>query len=258
MKRFASIQYQLDGWIKPLVMYYLFMAAYLVISVLSFVRYPAYPGISGLGISSIYYNYWGFDTMVVLFAIGFFSFKSTFDMLIQNGYSRRKIFTGGMLAFLGISTVTTIFDTIIGQFLNRWEVMGNAINYYGAFDYYFTHSGNDLLTVLLPVCILNICVYMAVLSSSWFFAAAAYRLDKNVRLLFFIVMPFLLLLMLMIQERIFTQVSIANLFSSGLGYVFGWSNGANPMIGVAVSLIILAGVSTFTLLVHLRITPQPE
>jgi len=256
MKRNASIQYQLAGWIKPLVMYYLFMAAYLVISLLSFIRNSAYPDNTGLGISSIYFYYWGFDTMIVLFAIGFFSFKSTFDMLIQNGYSRRKIFTGGMLAFLGISTVTTIFDTIVGQILNRWEGMGNDLYYYGAFDYYLTHSGKDLLTVLLPVFILNICVYMAVLASSWFFAAAAYRLDKNVRLLFF--MPLLILLMLMIQERFFTQVSIANLISSGLGYVFGWSNGANPRIGVAVSLIILAGVSTFTLLLQTRITPQPE
>lgn len=106
----AAIRYECTTSFKYIWIYYacLFGAIGLIWALVY-----AVAGDAALGVGAL-----EMDTLVYVGILGALGFREDFRMLIQNGFTRRYIFTAALAMFAFVSAILALVDTVVGRVLH--------------------------------------------------------------------------------------------------------------------------------------------
>jgi hypothetical protein len=197
------------------------------------------------------FRFSGFDVsgIVFIFVMGLCSFKPSFRFLIGNSISRKTQFWGTVMSFLVLAAfvgaVTTLFSAFF-PVLSSYTAIFYMI-YNTAFPGLTLQTLYTSIPFLLTSFLWTFSVFLAAVASGYFLTTLAYRMNKAVKLLFFIGMPALFLIVIPIVDTYITGMTIysflARCIVNGMGLM---AVPPNPFIGSATFLgitVVCLGLS---------------
>jgi hypothetical protein len=235
MRFLPAWKYQLAGIKWPLIVYYIVIAALLVLFGISLSiaqQQNTRMSVGGLEMAS----------MIFLFVVGLNSYRPVFFMMSANSVSRKTMFVS-FLAMLGVVAAgMAVIDTLYGA------AMKMAGNYQTMFEQIYN------LETGAPVLVAGglewrLCSYLAAGMVGYLITSLYYRMNKAVKLLVSIGVP---VLVLFIWPAV--DFSLWNgATTKAIGWLIAWASGfssGNPYIGVIsdiVLTVLLGGLSYLAL-----------
>jgi len=239
MQTKASFRYQLNDLKKPVMVYYLVIALVMIFLFLGIGLVVSVSENSG-SISSTSSGFSGleFGTIIFLFVCGLNSFREAFRMLIQNGSSRRTIFTGRILVFLSVSAGMALINAVIlmvGKFLASKK---DTFSFSGIYELMYPgRAGESMLQMYGKGFLLNVSMYLAVIALGYFITIAYYRMNKAAKIAVSIGVPALFIYGLPILDATVTHGAISAVIWKFLHFAFGFDNGENAYFAVVTCLL---------------------
>lgn len=223
-------KYQMDGMKWPLIIFYIVIAALLVLMGVSMslaVRQGTQFTVGGLEMASV----------VFIFVCGLNSFRSSFHMLSANGVSRKTMFVSFIAVLGAVAAGMAVIDSTVSMVMRGIRNFGPGVgNYHPAFMQMYGLTPNnaaDVATGLLWM----FCCYLAAGMTGFLITTLFYRMSKPVKLLVSIGVPVLLLFVWPIVDLSLFQGAVSNAIISAIGWASGLSTG-NPYMGVVSSVLV--------------------
>ena len=244
----SAYKYQLNELLKPVMVYYIIIAALSVLTVVAAKLWMTGGSISG----------WDGATIIFLFICGLSAFKASFHMFMANGISRKAMFIGTITAIATVAIGMALIDGVIGLVLNLLipynSVFANqyagwyGIHWNGLFDNF-----RETAPMVADGVVWRISSYTAAAMTGLFLTTAFYRMNKPVKLLVSIGVPVLLLIVWpIVDATVFNGAMTAAVLRA-----FGWVSSlftnllgtGNPYIVVLYNVfwILLLGGLTWLL-----------
>lgn len=250
----ASIKYQLaDNRISVLI-YYMIIVAICLLTGLTMVLSPfasADNSAMMMGISSA--------TAIFAFVASLCSFKENFGMLLQNGVSRRCLFTGRLCTAAALSAVMAVVDEVITLAIAGLGVATGKWTSASLFDTLFLRDTNLVMNPVLQSLAsiaFSFFLILAFCGLGYFVTVLFYRLGRigkiavgaGVPVLWTVVLPALALLDQRVTGGRVTQ-AVLEVVRAVVLFAFG-----QPQNAIATLLVIFALFSAFAWLLIRRAT----
>lgn len=184
-------------------------------------------GMSGLEIATIIY----------CFVFGLCSFREPFQMMLQNGFSRKTVCTNVGIGALLLTSIMALIDSSAGLLASSIMNGTGALDYQTLLGLLFPSFFAGIGPVLyIPVSFLILtAVYFSTFSVAYFIAVLYYRMNRALKISFSIGVPVLFTLILPILDDAFLHGWIAGFVIDTIKLLIGYSNGGNPLIAVVSS-----------------------
>ena len=240
MKLSKVFKYQTKLFIGPVLTYFLIIIALYIIGWI-----PSLFTENGEQI----FRFSGFDVsgFVFIFVMGLNSFKPSFRFLIGNSISRKTQFWSTAASFVILAAFMGVITTLFSAFfpiLSSYSAIFYTL-------YSLAYPGLTLQTLYTSIPFLLTCflwtftVFLAAIAGGYFLTTLAYRMNKALKLLFFIGVPALFLIVIPIVDTYITGMTIFSFLGKcivgGLGLLTPLPN---PFIGCAS----FVGITAFCLL----------
>ncbi len=131
-------------------------------------------------------------TPIFLFVLGLCTFKENFQMLLQNGVSRKSVFWGHGLAAVCIALGTTIIDFILGalaQLLFRAGLGAAAVGW----EMITASSSNAAGLGMFAAIVQSFCTYLFCICLGYFITILYYRLSRTGKIIISVGVPVFLM-----------------------------------------------------------------
>jgi len=236
-------KYQLDNFSKSILIYYLVIAC--VFGLIFFGIATSFVTIkmdfaestnSGLNISGF-----EFASVVFLFVGGLNMFRETFRLSMQNGVSRKSIWSGTALSFLTVGGGMALIDTVtrlVGvNFASRYNV-----EFQGLYDLLCADRSakNSMIQNAFEGFLLNFCFYMAALAIGYFITVGYYRMNKIAKIIVSIGVPGFYIFVLPFADVLLFKGALTNAIVKAILFAFGGTNGDNPYFAMGSGLLVSA------------------
>ena len=232
-------KYQLNDIKKPILVFDLVIACIFVLiflstgtKLLTINSLEIGPGsVSGLELASV----------IFLFVGGLNMFRETFRLSMQNGVSRKSIWSGTVLSFLTVGGGMALIDTVtrlVGvNFASRYNV-----EFQGLYDLLCADRSakNSMIQNAFEGFLLNFCFYMAALAIGYFITVGYYRMNKIAKIIVSIGVPGLYIFVLPFADLLLFKGTLTNAIVKAILFSFGGTNGDNPYFAMGSGLLISA------------------
>lgn len=141
--------------------------------------------------SEFYVSSLEFASVIFLFVCGLNMFRETFRLSMQNGVSRKCIWTGTTLSFLTVSGAMALIDTVVRMVLQNFTASQYNIRIQGIYDFLYANCSinNSVVQNAFEGFLLNFCLYTAVLALGYFITVGYYRMNKIAKIIVSIGVP---------------------------------------------------------------------
>ncbi len=223
-------KYQMDGMKWPLIIFYIVIAALLILMGVSMsiaVREGNQFTVGGLEMASV----------VFIFVCGLNSFKAPFHMLSANGVSRKTMFISFLAVLGAVAAGMAVIDSTVSAVMRCIGNNGPGIgNYESGFMQMYgieSYGAASLLTGLLWM----FCAILAAGMAGYLITTLYYRMNKPVKLLVSIGAPVLLLIVWPIVDWTLFRGAVSSAFAMLISWAFGFSTG-NPFMGISTNVLL--------------------
>jgi hypothetical protein len=193
-----------------------------------------------------------FISIITVFVLGLSSFKQYFKLCSANGISRKTLLCSIITAFGIITVVMSLIDTLntllFSQFANYQSMFrqnyypirihtmfdANVEDLYSGFHYTFP--------MLLQQFLWLIFAYFWIAMVGLFITALYYRMNKGLKIAVSVSVPVLWLFVLPSLDKYLWGNQLSHTIQTFFNFVWGYSNGYNPFIGMA-SMFVFAAVN---------------
>lgn len=249
-----------NGWgqnfmkIKPALKYYLgdyrnvllvMYACVYVFAVLMIIGTNRFKNSSGGGLE--------FISIITLFVLGLSSFKPYLKMFSANGTSRRTIFCAAILTLGSISVIMALIDTLntllFSRFSNYQSMFAQAY-YRGVLSVF--HWTGYTFSMLMQQFLWSIFACFWIATVGFLITVLYYRMNKGLKIAVSVGIPVLLLFVLPALDRNLWSGCLSHTEQTFFNFVWGYSNGCNPFIGMASMLVFAAVNAAFAWLLVRR------
>jgi len=238
----AALKYQLHESKKAVLIYYLQVVMVFLLIVALLYLIPDKITISG--------NVNGPEvaSMIFIFIAGLNSFREAFCLFIQNSISRRTMFVSRMISAAIISTAMACIDRIL-MFIGRLlQPLNQSFSIKSLFQMIYQNKAGyktGSLLFIFTQLIFTVCLYFAVWMLGYFITVSFYRLNKYGKIVVSVGVPVSLFIVMPILDGLVFNEAIGLFFGKVLSFAFGFSNKANPLIGMITLLLISAILAAF-------------
>lgn len=240
MKFTAALKYQLDGFKKPVIIYYIIMYSLVVLATVTELFLPH---VDMRGSTS------GFEvaTIIFLFVCCLNSFKTSFKMLLANGVSRLTMFKSYITTLGAAVLAVTIIDSISALVFSA--VTNYHSLFYSVFDVRYVSVPEFSLQVIGEGFIWRLFTYAAFAITGFFITTLYYRINKPLKLTVSIGAPVFFLIILPTIDNRFFDGSIYRTIISYSIYGFSTPPVRDPYLSALFSAVIFIvfGVLSFLL-----------
>lgn len=233
-------KYQLNDFKKSIMIFYLVIACIFVLiflstgtKLLTINSLKIGPGsVSGLELASF----------IFLFVGGLNMFREAFRFSMQNGVSRKSIWTGTVLTFLTVGGVMALIDTVIRMALLNLSVPWSNVKMQGFYDLMYPQRSlnNGMIQNALEGFLLNFCMYAAALAVGYFITVGYYHMNKIAKIIVSIGVPAFIMILLPILIGIFSKSDPSYEYYHATRVALGGSNYDNPYFAMGSGLLISA------------------
>ena len=238
MKLKASVRYFIRENVVALSVYYGIILCMYMLFIFAYMRFKG---------SVISMGGLDFSSSVFISVVGLNSFKSPFRMFLQNGYSRRSVFTGFALSGVLMSGVLSLLDSLSSLGLSR------IIPYSSGFVQMYSERYTEAESLLsLPEGFLwRFTFYLLFITAGYLIAALYYRMSKLLKVLVSAGVPVFLVILLPIIDSTLAGGAIYRGLYKFISFTLGFRHGANPYIAV-LSFMVFTAVSGFLAFLLIR------
>lgn len=232
MKLKKALKYQLTEAVRPVAVFYAVILAIHACFLLAFSIRRDAASVGGMEAA----------TVIFLFVAGLNSFKSTFGMFMQNGLSRRTLFTSFAAGALIIAAAMTAADFLLGL------AAGAVMEYWPLYDsiYYYPDAGPAFRAAgLLWAFALNAAALMA----GYFITTLYYRMNRWQKITVSVGGPvFLFVVLPVLLRRLYKGMNPFSSQRSCASWILYWCERiiGSPYLTAALfaaAAVILAGLS---------------
>lgn len=220
----AIIQYECMTSFKYI--WYFYAIQYAIVSLITIII-----GISKGSFEGVATNALEMNTLIYIGILGVLGFNEDFKMLLQNGFTRKYIFTATLVMFAFISGIMALIDTIIG----------NGIHYLLP-DYQSLYAGMYGYTNIFVNWLFMFLCYIFVCTCLYFAILVINKIGKKSSIYLYIALGGIILLAVAIF-RFVLPGDVANKLSELVSNAFGYmSNGTINYLYPVMSFLVLIGI----------------
>nr|WP_122012251.1 hypothetical protein [Maliibacterium massiliense] len=235
----ASYQYRLRDSRTSVLVFYIVMVA---LWALTFIT-------SALSLKNgIHANGMEIASAIFLFVLGLNSHKESFNLLLQNGVSRKTQFVSFCMSIATLAAVMALIDTLIGQLVIHF-LPGSTTLFMQTYALHY--AGGATLGAALDAFIWAFFLYGAFGMLGYVITSLYYRMSAAVKTLVSVGVPVLLFIVLPIADVNLTGGQIFAWIARSIMFCLGITN-MNPYICVLFSLIAFAVLGGVAFLLNRR------
>ncbi len=191
MKLKSALKYQLSELKKPVIIYYIVIAALIALFAVLAISFVNNVNVNIDGSFNGTVEGYSAATVIFLFVCGLNSFKQQFHMFLVNGLSRKTLFVSTILAFLIASVAMSLINNLIGLACSlAWIYIPSTFSFEGIVGPIFS--------------------FMAAAMAGVFITTAYYRMSKALKLIISIGVPVLLFIVFPIMDSILFSGAVSS------------------------------------------------
>lgn len=235
MKMNAALKYRLYEYRKSIFVFY-------PIILFVFLFFFFFFKVSSNG--SFSFNGFELSSQILLFVMGINSFKESFKFFLQNGRSRRTVFSSFYAGMAITAMVVSLINTILLFFISKFT---DTVPFY--FISYGDHypAGWNHLTAYMEGILFFFFMGVLIAVAGFFLSVLYYRMNTGLKIIVSVGVPMLVIFILPVLDVTFFQGSIISFLLKAFLFLSGHANGGcNPYIAMASCLGVSLLLSTFT------------
>jgi len=228
MKLKASVRYYLNDFKRPTIIFYgVIMALFLLQLLLASLLHGGSDSSSGME----------FASTIFIFVAGLNAFKAQFRLFLQNGLSRKTLFTGFVVGLFILAAAMTLIDLAFGWF------RGLFVNYQSLYMDRFSslYTNGRSIAALADEILWSFLAFVTAGMTGFLITSLYYRMNKALKLTVSIGVPALVFIVVPLIDGLYTNGAITALlinivaFAFGFGITINLSNGFAGLIAKFVS-----------------------
>lgn len=222
MKLKAAVRYYLNDFKKSTIIFYGVLMVLFLLQLVFAYFLDSYSGSSG-GVESA--------TTIFLFVMGLNAFKAQFRLFLQNGLSRKTLFTGFIVGLAILATAMTLIDLAFGWF--RGLFVSYESMYMERFGSLYT-NGNSF-KALADELLWSFLAYVTAGMTGFFITSLYYRMNKALKLIVSIGVPALIFIVIPLIDGLYTKGAITAFFVNIFAFAYGFGitvNLSNGFVGL--------------------------
>jgi peptidoglycan/LPS O-acetylase OafA/YrhL len=182
-------------------------------------------------------------TIMFLFVLGLFSFRSTFYLFIQNGVSRKTMFYSYIITMLAVSGFMALIDTLAYNLNSSKRGINSLFE-----QLYSTQYDDELVVKILVAFVWSLSAYLAFSIIGYFVSTIFYRMNKTLKIIVSVSVPCLLFIALPIVDSYYDG-KVTRWISNTFDFFFGTGEQLNPFISVLTccGISIILGICSYAL-----------
>lgn len=211
MNRLSVYKYQLHEYKASLIAFFAILLCLMII--LGVMLAAVVPGTPA--------NFSGFEfsAFVFLFVVGIVTFKDPFFMMIQNGVTRKTLFTGELAAMGTIAIIATLYNKILlvifSLFTTGIASMDTVYN-----ELFYQGENTNTLSMFIGSIFLEICISLLAIMGGYMIRIIFYRLNRFGKILVGAGLPILFFFAIPILDYTLLNGAITKTFSAFLYIIF--------------------------------------
>ncbi len=234
-----SLKYQIRGFWKPVITFYIVIILVLVFGLTSAII------LSGDGVRSSI-NGLEFSTAIFIFVMGLNSFKEDLFMLLQNGVSRKTFFLSSIGSFLVLGFLMSVIDVVVSLVTKLVVSHMEQVQYINFFEMLYRGKTTRMsaISITLESFMLNLSMYLAAFLIGFFITISYYRMNKPMKVIISVGVPVSVFIVLPIVDGIFH-----NKIVSAIGRASDFAIGASAqkplhaIVTLLITFLVFSGLS---------------
>ncbi len=206
MKLKSAVRFYLDDFKKPVIIFYGVLLVLFALEVILMNLLNETGSTSGMGSA----------TSIFMFVIGLNAFKTQFRLFLQNGLSRKTMFSGFILGIALLSAAMTLIDLAFGRFQGLFLTYESV--YMSRFGSLYTNSSADLMDELLWTFL----SYLTAGLTGYAITCLYYRMNKGLKLAVSIGIPALVIIVIPLIDGLYTNGVITAFFLNIVAFALGY------------------------------------
>ncbi len=208
MKLKAAVRFYMKDFLKPAIIFYGVLLAIFILQLIIVSLLHVTEATGGMGPAAT----------IFLFVVGLNSFKTQFRLFLQNGLSRKTLYTGFVLGVIFLSAAMTVIDLAFGWF------QGLFLRYESAYMDRFgsLYANGRSFAALADSLLWTFLSYLSAGMLGFFLTGLYYRMNKALKLAVSIGIPALAFIVIPLIDSLYTNGRITafalNVIAFALGY----------------------------------------
>ena len=235
----TSLKYKLKDNLRSIIVYYFVILCVICLIAVSVIVPDSNAKSNIIGMEMA--------TVIFLFVVGLNSFKENFLMLLQNGSSRKTIFTSGVLSMFIISTGMAIIDFIILAVIKLAAGNIKSLKVMGLFEMNYSRHVENIgsFQAHTESLIFQILMYLAFVLVGYFITIAYYRMNKAAKTAVSIGVPVGLFFILPLIDETLMKGRVSDWINDLFNYAFGLhsQNPCHAMVTFLLLSVVFAALS---------------
>ncbi len=219
MKLKAAVRYYLNDFKKSTMIFYgVLMALFLIQLLIN----ALLDGNSSSGSVE-------FASSIFLFVAGLNAFKAQFRLFLQNGLSRKTLFTGFIVGLAILAAAMTLIDLAFGWF------RGLFVSYHSMYMDRFgsLYKDGSSFQALADGLLWSFLSYVTAGMTGFFITSLYYRMNKALKLIVSIGVPALVFIVIPLIDGLYTKGAITAFFVNIIAFAYGFGITVNLSNGFA-------------------------
>lgn len=237
-------KYQLNDFKRPILVFYLVIACVFALIFLSIgtMLLTINLEVTESGSSVFHISSLEFASVIFLFVGGLNMFREAFRLSMQNGVSRKSIWTGTALTLLTVGGGMALIDTVIRMALVNFVASRYNVKIQGLYDFLYAERSmnNSMFQNAFEGLLLNFCLYTAALAIGYFITVGYYRMNKIAKIIVSIGVPGLYIFVLPFADALLFKGALTKAIVKAILFSFGGTNGNNPYFAMGYGILVSA------------------
>lgn len=176
MNTLASYRYQMADHKWSILIYYLVIVGLSLIIGTTIAISINYGAIENESASSTGLE---MPTLIFLFVVGLCTFKETFLMSLQNGVSRKTLFTSKIMTIVSVALIMSVVDKLLYLIYSLiFKSTGSSIITMTAYESMYARGSVGTLQIQLESLLFEFVLALAAMACGYFISIMFYRLNK--------------------------------------------------------------------------------
>lgn len=210
MKLKAAVRYYLNDFKRPVIIFYGVVVALFLIQLLIATLLHSDSASSG-GMESA--------STIFLFVVGLNAFKTQFRLFLQNGLSRKTLFTGFAAGLVLLAAAMTLIDLAFGWF------RGLFVSYESMYMERFgsLYADGSSFKALAEGLLWSFLAYVTAGMTGFLITSLYYRMNKALKLAVSIGVPALVFIVIPLIDGLYTNGAISAFFINVIAFALGYN-----------------------------------
>ncbi len=208
MKLKPAIRFYIKDFMKPVIIFYGVLLALFVIQLIIVSLLHETNATGGMGPAAT----------IFLFVVGLNAFKSQFRLFLQNGLSRKTLYTGFVCGIVLLSIAMTVIDLAFGWF------QGLFLQYESAYMDRFgsLYANKNSFMAIADGLLWTFLSYLSAGMLGFFITSLYYRINKALKLTISVGIPVLFVIIIPLIDSLYTNGVITAFFLNIAAFAFGY------------------------------------